>query len=549
MTIEIASLSDLDPDLVQQQLLQTVARLQEQNPTLDLKRGVFHDTLAYFHAVLAAAGLQSLQRYQSAQSLLAIEKDPSLADAGVVENVLSNWGVDRKLGTLAVGDVTIVLSRDTSVTLANGTTFQAGGLEYRTTSVYTAKTEAGLINNDSDRLLTQLQDGNWAFTITVQAVDVGEAYKLSKDTTIVPESLPSNFVIAYATEDFTSGTNTETNQDLLTRLQEGIAAKALSNRINMSAMLRQIEAFSRIVAMSIIGYGDAEQLRDQHSLFPISYGGRVDWYVRTQSRIYRQALSKVAVLVNKTNDNRGVWQFSVSKNDAPGFYEIRNIRFTGAIATVGGFTVVAEHRSLDLTDGGFLPDVINLMEGAYTSYQTAVIQFQDHLTDTTSLAAGARQTYEFEAVIVPQLADLQALISSRDVRSYGADVLMRAPIPCFVQISFTVHKRSDEPDPDVDGIKTAVMNVVNAVEFTGRLYASNIQDAVHTFLHNSSSVGAVDMFGRIRRPDGTNQYLRNTEVLRVTDDPANMVTSKTVQFFLEPEDISVTIATTIPLPV
>ena len=548
MPIEISDLRELDPALVQQELSDAITRLQELHPELDLKRGVFHDTVAYYHAVLSASSRTNLNRYLSARSLQQISADPTLADEGVVDGILSNWRLERKIGNVAQGNVTVVLSDNVSVTISNGAEWSANGKTFITTSVISAKPEEALVSSNTDRLMVQLSDGNWAFTIPVEAVEAGPDSKLKKDTLILPSSQPTNFITAYAAEDFLDGEATETNDELLNRLQEGFAAKTISNRVNMRAMLREIEAFSRIQAMSIVGYGDAEMLRDQHSILPLSFGGRVDWYIRSQDRPQRKSLTKTATLVEKTSDNRGVWQFNIFKEDAPGFYEVRNIRLTGAENVVDGFDIVSDNRFVDLTDDGFLPDIESITEGAYSAFQASVVRFKDSATITTDLSVGDQASYEVEAVGFPLIREVQDTVSSRDVRSHGADALIKAPVPCFCQVNFTIYKQSSEPDPDQEGIKTAIMEVVNQTGFIGRLYASHLHDVIHAFLANSTSIGSIDLFGRIRRPDASTKYLRSYEVLQVPDEPELMVTPKTVQFILEPEDIGISIETSIPQP-
>ena len=124
---EVPALDQLNTDDVQQLLARLATQLQELNPSLDLKRGVFKDTLVYYHAVLEAAIRTNLQRYQSARSLQQIEADPTLADDNVVNEVLSNWGVTRKQGTKATGAITIEITSARSVTVPFGLTFSAAG--------------------------------------------------------------------------------------------------------------------------------------------------------------------------------------------------------------------------------------------------------------------------------------------------------------------------------------------------------------------------------------------------------------------------------------
>lgn len=545
MPIAVRDLNDLDAALVRANLDECVTRITEQNPKIDLAVGVLHNLLGYYHAVLATAQQQNVIDYLNGRSLAVIQADPALADPSLVDDVLSNFRVTRKAGDFARGEVAVVKDNDLTTTYAVGAEFTAAGRLYVTEKVYTAKAEAELINSDADRLITERSDGNFVFTVPVIAAEAGEAGRVPKDTVVVPDAVPTGFVAAYAAGDFTDGRDAETNDALLMRLQQGVAAKAPSNRVNMNAMLREIEAFSRVSATSIVGYGDPEMLRDMHWVFPVHGGGRCDWYVRTDEPLTRAVLTKTATLVEKRGVN-GVWQFSLGRDDAPGFYEVAKVRLPGDEAFAGGFEVVSDVRGFDLSGDGFRPDVLTAAEAAYTRFQTATVQILDSVTDVTDMTVGDRQDYEFDARGLPLVAEIQDTMSGRDVRAYGSDVLVKAPVPCFVQISFTVHKKASEPDPDVAGIKAAVAALVNQTPFTGRLYAGRVHDVVHAYLKNETSVGAIDMFGRLRYPDGSTKYVRDGDVLTIPDEPADMVSPKTVQFFSSPEDVGVSILSAVP---
>jgi hypothetical protein len=362
---------------------------------------------------------------------------------------------------------------------------------------------------------------------------------------VVPAAVPAGFVAAYAAGDFADGADAETNDEMLLRLQQGMACKAPASRVSMTAMLREVPAFERAGPSSIVGYGDAEMLRDKHWIFPVHGGGKADWYVRTDEPLTRRTLTKTATLV-AVDGVTGTWQLALGREDAPGFYEVVQIRPPGSANTVGGFAVVSDVRGVDLSGDGFRPDVQTTAEGAYTRFQTAVVQFIDTVTDASALALGSRQDYEFDVTTLPLVAEIQDYVSGRDARAYGADVLIKAPVPCFLQVSFTVHKKAGAADPDVAAVKTAVAAVANRTPFVGRLYASRVHDAIHGYLGADASVGPIDMFGRIRRPDGSTAYVRDGDVLTVPDEPAGMVSPKTVQFFLAPEDVGVTVVADVP---
>ena len=542
---ELSSLTGLDNADVNQITLQVITQLQELNPDLDFKRGVFKDTLAYYHAILETAIRTNLERYQSARSLQIVNSDPTLADSAIVDEIISNWGVVRKSGTAATGSVTIELTTPSSVVIPEGFLFSANGLNYAATTTFVSRQTAGQITSSSDRLIVPLSNGNHAFTVDVAAVEVGSNYKLNAGDLILPVSTLVNFVTSYATSSFDAGTDPESNTELISALQEGIAAKTLSNRVNMRSYLRSLPGFSSITNQSIIGYGDAEMLRDKHSIIPIAYGGRVDWYVRGQQPLKRQVTTVTAtcISVGATSSN---WQFSIGRNVLPGFYTIENLRRSIDSNLNIGFDIVSETRGLDLTNLSFVPDILSTAEGAYTAFQTAIVVFTDSLTNVSTLAVGQTAEYTCDITGTPLIQDIQTLISSRDIRSYAADALVKAPVPCFVQVTLTINKTVNDPSPDVESIKLDIVSLINQIDFCGRLDGSRVVDLVHNYLSNNMSITDLDLFGTIRRPDGTILYLRDNESLTIPDESAKMVTAKTVQFYTEVANVSVNVTSNIP---
>ena len=547
MVYEISSLSQLDPAAIKALLSQLEAEIQENNPNLDLKRGVFHDTVLYYHAVLEGAIRENLERYQTARSLQQIEIDPSIADANTVSDVLSNWGITRDEGTFAKGSVAVVVDSSSSVTISSGAAFEADGVKFTADDSYTSTTNPAAADTDNDRLMTQLSDGNYIFTIFVTASEVGAAGKLGADTIIIPDAPISNYVTSYASSDFTDGTSSETNSELVNKLQDGISAKALSNRINMRGLLRSLSQFVSVTNQSIVGYGDPEMLRDQHSIFPLSFGGRVDWYVRGQEQLNTVSLLKEATLISVNTSDQGTWQFSLDKDEVPGFYEIRSIVLSGyTTVSTETFSITSDERGLNLTDTGFIPDIKTQAEGAFTAYQTTTIQFLDTETDASVLTVGDKQEYAIKVVNSGYTKELQAYMASRDTRCFGSDVLLKAPVPCFVQVSLTVNKTSGDADPDVSAMKNSIAAVVNGTGFIGRLDSSRILEAAAGYLQNNTSITDLNLLGRIFTPDYGVSWLRSDDSLIVPTTAGPMVSAKTVQFFVSVEDISISIQTSIP---
>lgn len=549
MPVEITDLTSLNPDDVQTTLLLLIQQLQEANPSLDLRRGVLHDLLALYHATLTTRAAAELDRYLSARSLTLIAADPTLADPGIVDDVLSNWRLSREDGETAHGEVTIVLTSPNQVTIGLGLVFTSDGQTFTADAAYTAKTKAALINNASDRLLIQLPDGNWAFTVDVTATGAGTAWMIKKDALIVPAALPLGYLTSYVTADFAGGADPETNAQLLDRLLQGFASKAPSNRVTMTAMLRAQPDFVRVTAQSIIGFGDREMRRDKHSVLPMAFPGRCDWYVRTQPVVAAITLSKPATLLALDGNGHGTWQIEIGRQDSPGFYEVASIKPAGAGPEfVGTFPILDDIRAVDLTGPGFIPDIVEISEGLFTCFQTSIIRFLDTGSDQLALVAGAVRNYDVTVRGLGQIGDIQDFVSGFDIRSYGSDVLIKAPVPCFLQLSFTIAKKNTQPDPDTAAIAAALADEVNSVDFVGRLYAGRLQDIIHGFLPAGMSAGAIDMFGRILGPDNVNRYIRASDILIVPELPELMISDRTVQFFIDPSAIAISIQTDVPVP-
>lgn len=544
---EIQKLDQLSSENVLQILERLTAQLSEQNPTLDLRRGVFHDQLLYHRALLETALRTTLERYQSARSLLQIEQDPTLADPGVVDSVLSNWGVRRRIGTIATGSVTIELKNPRTIVIPAGFVFEANGQRYAAQTTFTSRALVEQVIGPSDRLLVPLNNGNYAFTIEVDAAEIGSQYVLNAGDLIVPNRTLVDYVTSYATSTFSGGTNTETNTELLRRLQQGVAAKTLSNRVTMQAFVNEQDRYGSVTNQSIVGYGDPEMHRDKHSVMPIAFGGRVDWYIRTQKPVFRVGISVEATCLSVENSH-SVWQFSMPRNEFSGFYEIQRIRRSQDADNPTGFTIVMDDRGFDLGGSDYVPDIESVVESAYTSFQTATIRFEDTVTPLGTLAVGSKAPYTIDVVGMPLISEIQAEIGSREYRHCAADLLIRAPIPCFTSVSMQINKSASDETPDVEVIRTAVVELINSVDFIGRLDGSRILEVVHGFLRNSSSVTNLELLGRIRCPDGSTRYVRSSDYLLVPYLPHLSVSDKTVQFFAEASDIAISVSTNLPTP-
>lgn len=543
MAQRITSLDELSQASIDQLFAEYTQLMQESHPEAELTRGVFHDTLLYFASVFADVPQENINRYLQARSLLAIQANPSLAEPELVDHVLSNFNVIRESGARSAGNITIVVDSNETVVVPGSLEFEANGERFRADTAFTGRPAGSDLPAASDRELQAQGNGTYAFTISATAVEEGPAGNIRRGTKMVPQAVLPRFVTAYAANDFTDGYAAETNEAMLHKQAIGFSAKGTASDLNLEAFIRNQESLSRAVAFSVIGMSDAEMMRDQHWIFPISGGGRIDLYSRTAALPRSTTKQVTAVLAAVTADG-GVWQFPVDKDFAPGFYEVERIAKPDADDSFAGYAVESDLRGFDLSDEIGLPDVIDVPETAYSKYQTAVIQFTDTDTPTTDLTVNvSTAVYSVSVLAMPQVAELQNLLSAPTNRHRMADSLVKAPVPCFLSLQFEIRKQPGDADPDIAAIANDLADLVNNLGFVKRLYASTLARTIHTRLSERQAIGAIDMQGRIRRPDGSTTFVRNTTILVLPDDPLRMVTGRTVGFILDPRNVGINVIT------
>lgn len=545
MALTVQKLSELSLDAVQQAQDFATQLVQEANPALDLRRGVIHDNVLALHAMLATATQENVDRVNRSTSLVQLLADPTLADDALVDQTAANYMVTRRVGTNATGHIAVVINANTSVTIANGLAFDAQGKVFVASGTFSSRTSLASIAGANDRLLTPLGDGTYVFTIEATAASTGSASQLRKNTMLFPQATIPHFVKAYAADDFSGGSDAETSTDLARRLQYGVAAKTFSGRTQMSATLRADSRFAGTVADSIIGFGDAEMLRDAHSVFPGSMGGRGDWYVRTAELPQRTTLTKTARLASiDSATGYGIWELSIGSDDAPGYYDVVQV-IPGDVSNVAGtYAVLTDTRSVVTAGSTFVPDITTAEEAAYSRYQASVVTFLDTDTSSAGLVVGtSTKTYSVTLRAMPLISEAQELANSRSARNYGGDILVRAPIPCFLRVSFDLETSPGVATPDTDAIKSALAQAVNRFGFTGKLPASYLAEVIHNVIGGDRVfLSAIDMFGCIRQPDQTLRYIRATDILNIPDDFTQAVSGRTTAFFLDPADVAITVS-------
>lgn len=537
----VTDINELDAELVEQSQEEFTAMLQARYPELDLRRGVIHDVVAFLGGGVAAAVAQTeVNRVLQSRSLLAIQENPALADPVLVDHVLSNVGITRKTGTRAVGEITIVVTGGETVVIAANAKYVAAGLIFRTDVAIVARPVGTTLVSTTERVLNPRGDGSYSFTVPATAEAVGDEYNIRANTTLTPDPTQSRFVTAFANGDFIGGTATESNDDLITRMAESLPAAVSGGRSNIVALIKQQAIFGDTQHYSIVGFGDAEVRRDQRSIFPVSMGGCIDVYAQTATYPQTVTLTIECTLQQKLATS-SIWAFSVTRDVAPGFYQVSSIRNLADPVDYGGLRITSDVRGIDMSGDGWRPDILTIEEGAFTRWQTATIQFEDDATPTTDLTVGAKRDYSVSFLTAPLIRELQDFLGSDTVRPMSADILVRAAVPCILSLNATILRSTDESAPNLDTIRIALRNYIAKLEFPGALYASQLIDVIYDNLSGNHVVSNLVMQGKVLRPDGSNLILRDTTVITIPDSPSVYVTPRTTAFFLDITNIGLTV--------
>lgn len=504
----------------------------------ELGTGILHDVVVWLEALLATAAEQDVEALRDGVGLSVVQASPDSVDQDLVDAYLSNYRVVRNPGKTATGQVAVVLTAQRSVVVTSGSIWTAAdGSRFLATSTFTARTAPEEVVDDTDRLLLARGSG-WYFLIDVEAEETGTAGNLSSGAALTPSRTPSRFSHAYAQGSFTGGQDPETNAAALARLASGAALQAWGSRSSLESLLR-VE-FPSLLHLSVIGAGDTEMLRDRHGIFPVSQGGRTDAWLRREPLYRTKVVAVTALLVAKAGAV-GTWQVTVGRDMAPGFYDVQKALLPSQDLTASGFAITQDTRGYDLSGVTVPPDVTSALEAAYTRYQTSVVRFDDAVTNATALTVGvATASYLLVFRVVPDLDVAQDWLMDRTRRPLASDVLVRAPVPVFAEAAFDLVLSIGSSAPDLDAVRAAVSAAVHATGFTDRLSASTIAQAVHALVP-SATIDDVVLEGTLRKPSGANVSLSGTQTLQASSDAANMVTSRTVVFYLREEDVDPTI--------
>jgi len=400
--------------------------------------------------------------------------------------------------------------------------------------------------------------------VEAEAVESGTASNIQIDTELTSQTTFDTLVAAYANVDFTGGAAAETNTSLINRLSTGISSRTFSNRSTILGLLT--DEFEDVTAASVVGMGDAEMTRDQRSLLPISSGGRADVYVRSAATpvTYKVTLPASMVIGSEsptpedsatpeesttpvesptpspTPAEYGIWQINIGRDVAPGFYAIMAVKPENATPTTLSYTITDETFSVDLDTDFYVSDIEYVLEGAFSPFQTAVVQFLDTDTDISSLDPSTVQYYEVTLLYLPLIEDIHRYLTQRSIRPPVADILVKAVVPNIISIDIELNAPVGSTI-DTTELKTALTSYVNAKAIGAGLKNTEISAVLYPLLPTNSVITSITLDSEVILPNHTSSVIAGVEEVTIMDEPELFSTQHTIALMLHADDIVINV--------
>lgn len=541
MALSDFSLSSVTDDQISAARSWLLAELATHIPNTDFSRGAIYGSVILPLTTVLAAISNAIDAVRNSHDITRMLS--GAVDDDELAAFLQNYKLVRRPATAATGDIYLVLSSNNTIVIPKGFTFKTSdNLSFSTTEAVTGV--SGTPGPGQQRF--EPFGTKWRLTLPAMADFTGTAGNIPAGTQLTPVDPPPAFVSSMAATTFRGGAAAETVQSLAHRLLTGIAAGTFSSPTQLLALLHSAAAnrlvddgFANIRGVSVVGSGAPEMMRDKRGLFPVSLGGRCDIYCKSSdapSLVYKQYTASLIGRTPVAGD--GIWQFSIRRDDAPGFYRVYKITRPGES---NEYEISGDNRNFDLTDDGrYLPDITSAYEAVYSPFQTATISFIDTDTIVEDSDIGVRtKVYDVYILAMPLLADIQQFLSNNFIRPPGLDVLVRAPVPMSVSVSITVSAALTSEQITV--VKDAVYELIATRPIGHNLSQSEVAGAVSSVLPSTIRVVSVILSGTVRAITGSNVNVsvNNEGVLEIPNRPEDGITSRTVMLLTQPNLITV----------
>jgi len=405
---------------------QIVQRLKETDPSLDLREGTAMFELLVKPLAMAIEPLRSeIEQIRNFQSIAFAPIMPE----DELDLLASNFFINRKIGARAKVSIRVFVTEPIALTFGAGAIFTAqNGQKFSNASDFTF-TKAEVRNNVSGEL--------FFFDVTAFSLERTEAANIGENEIVsLGVEIPGFAGMTNSAVSIRSS-RTETNAELVARVKRSITLRNLVSHRGISTVLS--EFFPDLFEVRSIGFTDPEMHRD--ITLGVHTGGRVDVYVDSSAGF--EAASNVFRAAPLADTENASGLHITVKKGGPALTSIVNVplmRITsveaGTIQSDGSFD--AEEELLENADFSMSVKDVSLSSPNFNNagrhFRFSTMEHLDIQLDKKFKDRDIRVSYEW----APFVSDPQDFVNVERQRVTCSDVLVKAFIPAFIDISLSV---------------------------------------------------------------------------------------------------------------
>jgi hypothetical protein len=509
-----------------------IATLAAKDPTLDLSDGsAVVGLVVENEAQLAAAHAARYNALNLSFSLAAIAANLTTVDDAHVDSLISNYFLTRRQASAASGPIRVVTTLNMGYSIPVGFGISANAATFATTSAVRVYPTGALVTETASvKKLVLRADGKYEFTLTVLADAAGSTGMLSAGTAVTLLSPMDGMETATVATDFTGGTDKETSAELLARAQAGITATTLAGPEHIQAALSvQLPG----IQTAVLGIGSPLMTRNRANVFGISIPGTEDIYVKTSAFPQRKTLTVQATAFDAARS----MAFTLVGEAAAGVYRVMAIRPT-SIAGIQGDPPTSVTPMIR-TDLVFTPKTRVASDYIFGGIADLRVVFTDTSTPaSTVISYEDSLSYDVDLLWMPEVSTVGDYCYGTN-RPAGTDYLVKAGVPCLVDVTLTLRPRKGTAAPSVLDVQTAVAAAINGLPFgTPRLSLYVVIAALQTISFQGDVVDVL-LSGEILAPTGANLLLQPSQGVEIPADLDNAVSSANTFFTAPTSNIEV----------
>jgi hypothetical protein len=451
-----------------------------------------------------------------------------------IDLIASNYNTERSKGTYSKGKIQVRVSSTGNYSISAILKFIQPTLNliYQVDQAHrislTPNTAAGELQLYQDSI-------GYYFILPVIATEVGYSYQVSSGTTFSITSTGAsitNFVSAQAYGNFTSALPEQTDKDLIASFKNTLGSSRFESPAGIQNRLSNL--YPTFQTLSVCGANDIEMVRSKNNAMGISTFGMADVYIRNCVGAETYSASIVG---KKTGDK--TWVLKLDSSYCAGFYRVFSIIPDTPQLTGGTFPITNVTYGYRSFESGINNVINSYRDARFTKYQTAEVTFT--YDESPGLAIGSNLNFIVSAYYQPNIGEIQDLVTSSSERLACADYLIKAALPCFVELDLTLAKANSNDtytSLNINQLKQDLFTYINTIPFGETVHASKIVTICHNY--NISRVELpISMTGNILCNDGSSLKVEGGDYLEIPTNISLGVSPKTTQFFINYYDTSV----------